>query len=106
MVDLDYEKTKPRPGRNTRIAASMNRITWMVCGLSILGIAAVVLFTPRKSMDPYAHVFQEFSDYGPAINAIGGAFGMAGAILGNRWSVVAVLLHVVLSVTWPSIGFA
>ena len=103
---LDYQSMLPTPTRKQRIAVSLNRISWMLFGLSILCIGAVFLFTPRKSMDPYAGLFQEGSNIGPLINAGGFGFAISGAILGNRWSAVCALLHLIVGVSWPSIGFS
>ena len=103
---LEYRSVPSPPTRKQRIASALNRISWMLLFLSILGIGAVFLFCPRKASDPFAGLIQKGSEIGPVINLIGAAFGISGGILKNPWSLVATLMHIFLGVIWPSIGFA
>jgi hypothetical protein len=103
---LDYQSVPPPPTRKQRIASALNRISWIILALTILGIGAVLLFMPRKPFDPFAGLIVEGSNIGPMVNVGGFIFALSGAILGNRWSAVSTLLHLAVGVSWPSIGYS
>jgi len=106
MVALDYANAGPASTLRRRVAGSFRNSAWILLAMASLGMAVVCNYGPIRGLDPYAHVVVTFSEVGgPLVNGVGCICGLIGAFLGARWGLVAVALHVVNYIFWPSFGF-